>query len=718
MDGTLMRIGVGLLSAKHLFWLLSGSALVAASPVRAQPAAGEGAEAPSDEILVIAPNYVPEGSLTATKSDAPLIEIPQSVSVVTRDQIDLLNFIDVQQAVRYTAGIVGENYGPDLRFDFLTLRGFTPVQYIDGLQAPRSASIANVGVDLYGFETVDVLKGPSAVLYGTTPPGGIYNLTSRRPDAELGGEIQAKYGTDDFKQAAGTVTGALADGVRARFTGLYRDRDSQTDFVNAERAYLAPSLAIDLGPDTTLTGLGFYQYDRVDGDTNGFLPVLGVLQPNPVGRVRRGINLGEPDVNFYRREQFSAGYELVHRFGDALAFTQNARWSDYDEDMRTIYATSLGADNRTLGRSDFPYKDDVAQFAVDSRLSGKVATGAVGHDLLLGLDYRNYREASAFGFGTAPSIDLFEPVYGQDVPAAPAFFPFTDQRLKQTGIYVQDQARLGGFVLTLSGRYDWIDLKNYALAGAPTTELDKFSYRLGGTYVTEAGVAPYVSYATSFEPVVGQDLSGNAFDPSVGRQIEAGVKYDGRNLSGDVDLFATAALYRIRQSNILTTDPTNPAFSVQTGEATVKGIELEAVSRLRDRLSVNASYTYADAKVTKSNVPGEEGARLFGQPKHKASLFVDYTLPEGALSGFGIGGGVRYVSNSPGALPGPFNPVVFNTGEATLFDGVLRYDTPEWRFAINGSNLLDKRYAGRCTGPVGCFFAQGRQVIATATRRF
>ena len=137
-----------------------------------------------EEVVVTAPNYVPQGSLTATKTTAPLIETPQSISVISRDQIDLLNFIDVQQAVRYTAGIVGENYGPDIRYDFLTQRGFIPAQYVDGLLAPVSASIVNNGIDLYGFESVEVLKGPSGSLYGNTPPGGLYNLTSRTPSSE------------------------------------------------------------------------------------------------------------------------------------------------------------------------------------------------------------------------------------------------------------------------------------------------------------------------------------------------------------------------------------------------------------------------------------------------------------------------------------------------------------------------------------------------------
>lgn len=711
--------------------LLAGAAMLGTAAAQAQDASGgsdvatgsgiETVQQDDGAIVVTARRFVPQGAITASKTTAPLIETPQSVSVISRDQIDLLNFIDVQQAVRYTAGIVGENYGPDMRFDFLTLRGFIPDQYIDGLKAPVSATIANVGAELYGFEAVDILKGPASVLYGSAPPGGIYNLTSRRPSKRTEGEVQVKYGTDDFKQVAGTVSGELADGLSARLTGLYRDRDGQTDYVTARRAYIAPAVTYDIGPDTKITGLGFYQWDRINGDTNGFLPALGVLFPNPVGRVSRSVNLGEPDYNFYRRRQWSAGYEFTHRFSSALRFTQNVRWSEYHEYQQIIYGTALDADNRTVYRANYPYKDDVAQFAADSRFDGTIETGIIEHRFLVGLDYRNYREAASYAFDTnVPTIDLFDPVYSTtDIAVPTSFYTYTDQRLRQTGLYVQDQAKVGNFILTLSGRHDWARVTDY------TTDTEarqnKFTWRVGATYVSENGIAPYISYATSFQPVVGATMRGEAFVPSAGRQWEAGVKYDARGLSDDIKLFAMAALFHIKQSNVVTDDPDQtsyPGGKVQTGEVVSKGLELELVTRIREQLSVNASYSYTDAKITESNIEAEVGARLSAQPRHKASLFVDYTKSTGPLAGAGGGFGVRHLSSTPGNVPSAWVPIVYTSPAVTLFDATLHYDIPGWRFAINGSNIFDKRYAGRCTGPMGCFFGQARQVIATVTKRF
>lgn len=671
------------------------------------------------EVVVVAPRFVPSGAITASKTTAPLIETPQSVSVITRDQIDLLNYVDVQQAVRYTAGVVGENYGPDLRFDFLRVRGFIPTQYIDGLQAPVSDTIDNVGLDLYGFEAVDVLKGSASTLYGSTPPGGIYNLTSRRPSSRFGGELQVKYGEDDFKQVAGTVTGALTDGVSARLTGLYRDRDAQTDFVNARRAYVAPAVAFDITPNTKLTALGYYQWDRVEGDTNGFLPALGVLTDNPVGKVRRSINLGEPDYNFYRRKQWGVGYELTHRFSSAVKFTQNVRWTDYSEYQQVIYGSGLSADNRTVTRSNFPFKDDTQQFAADNRFDLNFDTGAIQHRVLVGFDYRNYREQSAFAFAAASNIDLFNPVYSTAPIAAPTVLtPFTDVRLRQYGLYAQDQMKFGNFILTLSGRQDWAKVDRFSTTPTTTTKQDSFTWRAGATYVTEAGIAPYVSYSTSFLTNVGSTFAGVPFVPSKGKQWEGGIKYDARGLGPDVKLFATAAVFRIEQDNPLLTDPNAIFFDTQTGRIVSKGAELEFVGRFYQKLSVNAAYSYTDAKITRSDFAPEVGARLEATPKNKASLFVDYTQDKGALAGFGGGAGVRYLSNSPGNTPTTIPAVLYVSPAVTLFDATLHYDLPGWRFQLNGSNIFDKRYAGRCNGPMGCFFGQARQVVATVTKRF
>jgi len=686
-------------------------------------------ETDDGSIVITARNYVPEGNLTVTKTDIPLIETPQSVSVITRDQIDLLNFVDAQQAVRYTAGVYGENYGPDPRYDFFTVRGFTPKQYIDGLAAPISTSIYSVGVDLYGFESLDLLKGPSSTLYGNVPPGGIFNETSRRASAEFGGEVRAQYGTDQFKEFAGTVTGPVADGLAVRITGLVRDRDLVADETRTQRVYIAPTATWRIGADTTLTGLAYYQYDRGEGGQGGFLPVFGTLLPNPNGVIDQRTNLGDP-ANVFERRQFSAGYEFTHRFSDALQFRSNAKWNQYRERVPAgIYAGFLTNTTdpaqpgylRTVQQYDFSYAEDVTSFAIDNRVDVQGQTGAIGHKLLIGVDYRNVDNAAAFGFGFAGTVDAFDPVYSG--PPALLGYPtrFNDQRLKQTGVYVQEQARIGDLFVTLGGRYDWVRSR-YATdpAAISRTEQEKFTYRIGANYVTDSGIAPYVSYATSFEPVLGNDsATGAPFTPTTGRQWEGGIKFDARGLPDDVKLFATAALFDIRQRDVVVSTPSvTPVAGTQSGEVEVRGGEIELVARIRDQWTINGSYSYNRSKILASNVAAEIGAPLPTTPEHKASLFVNYSVQRGALAGFGLGAGARYTSGSAGSLPGPFNPVVYYGEAATLFDAIVSYDVPGWRFALNGSNIADERYVARCSGPTGCFYGAGRQVLGTVTRKF
>jgi iron complex outermembrane recepter protein len=694
----------------------SGLALAATwGTAAAQQAEEEQAQA-VDEIVVFAPNYVSTGSRSATKSDAPLVEIPQSVTVISRDQIDLLHWTSLQQSVRYTAGAIGENFGPDERYDWLTVRGFNPAQYIDGLQAPIG-SVSNVGTDLYGFEAVDILKGPSSVLYGHAPPGGIVNMRSRRPEDQFRGEVGGQYGSFDHKQLNLDVTGPLSDMFSGRFTALYRDRGTQVDFMDSERLYVAPALTAMLTPRTPLTLLAYFQRDEIDNPSTGFLPAAGTSLPNPLGKVPVGRNLGEPGVNFYDRDQYGVGYDFSHELSESVVLQQNLKYFSSETESRAIYGVGLldedfdgvPDDFRTVQRFDFPFNEDVASFNVDTRASLDFHTGDLEHTLLLGVDFRRYDIESEFAFSFAPSLDLFEPVYGAPVDE-PVFFPFVDQVQRQTGLYAQDQVRFGGFVLTASARHDWVKSDD---PGSKTSD-EEFSYRAGLNYVFESGWAPYAQAARSFEPVSGADFDGNPFEPTTGDQVEFGLKYDGRNLSRELRLFASAAAYRLVQKNVLTPDPdpSRPFFSVQAGEVEVQGIELEIVARYRERLSVNAAYGFTDSEVTRSNGP-DLGQRLPMVPRQMASLLVDYTMPVGPLAGLGAGVGARYLGETYGD---PAND--WKNDSVTLLDATLHYNFDDWRLALNANNLTDKIYVARCSSAADCFYGTRRVVTASLTRSF
>jgi iron complex outermembrane receptor protein len=670
-----------------------------------------------EELIVTAPRYVSTGSRSASKTDTPLVDIPQSVTVISRDQIDLLEWNSLQEASRYTAGMVGENFGPDIRYDWLTLRGFYPLQFIDGLQAPIG-SVTNVGTDLYGSESVEVLKGPSSVLYGQTPPGGIVNMTSRRPQREAMGELGLQYGSFNHKQINGDYTAPINDVVSFRITGLFRDNETQTDFVNGERLYIAPALKFDFSDQTQLTLLGYFQEDNIDNWSGGFLPASGTLLSNPNGKIPISRSTGEPGVNRYDREQYGVGYDFSHDFSDRFTLQQNLKFFSADSEQRGTYGqgyvdadwNGVPDDYRTINRATFPFDEEIDSFSVDTRGFFKFNTGSWEHDMLVGYDYRKYEANSAYGFasstwppGSVPTLDVYAPVYGVPFVDPAADIPYTDQVQTQSGLYVQDQISIDRLIITLSGRQDWVDSDN----SGTTVKDDEFTYRVGMNYVLDNGLAPYIQTATSFQPVSGADYFGQPFIPTTGDMLEAGLKYDGRLLGPDIHWFASAALYSLKQKNVLMADPDHLFFQVQTGEVKVKGIELESVTRIRERWSVNASYTYTDSDLVGTNTV------LPAVSKHKASLLVGYTQQEGTFAGLGGSFGVRYLSSIFGDQAN-----LWETPSVTLFDAVAYYDMPNWRFAVSASNLFDEEYVARCSSSVDCFYGTARSVIASVTRKF
>lgn len=675
--------------------LVAGAALFALR-VAAPAAAQDTAPAQEDEVgelVVTARGYVPTVNTSATKQAIPLIETPQAITVIPRDQIDVLNMQNLSQAVRYSAGIIAENFGADERFDWLTLRGFQPVQYIDGLQA-AAGSTGTSGLDLWGAESIEVLKGPSGVLYGQTPPGGIVNYTSRRPKKAFGGEAQVQGGTFGDWQVAADVTGTLqnTENLFGRATILYRDHDTQIDGAHAERFFFAPALTWNVTDDTNFTFLSYYQHDEATGGDGGFLPASGTILPNPGGKIAVSFNPGEPGFNIFTREQYGFGYEFNHYFTENFRVVQNLKYARENENFQSIYGTGLLPDGHTLTRANFGFPEDIKSFAVDTRAELKATTGMFTHSAMAGFDFREIKNHTDFIFGSAPSIDIFNPVYGAAIPA-PFFVstPYILSNSRQLGFYAQDSMKIDKVRLTVSARHDKIT--------GPVDD-DATTYRVGLNYIFDAGIAPYIAYATSFLPTAGADFAGNAFKPSEGKQVEAGIKYEPRNLPKGYKVFASAVVYDLVQDNVLASDPAHAFFSVQTAEVKVKGLELEAVARIRERLTTNISYSYTD-----TDIPIV--------PKNKAALLVDYTWQEGQIKGFGAGLGVRYLGPSFGDASH-----YYESSSQTLFDAILHYDFMPYRVSLNANNLFDKVDIQRCSDANNCFYSQRRTILVTVGRKW
>lgn len=661
--------------------------------------------------------FVASQEISGTKTDSPLIEVPQSITVVPRDQIDARQAQTLGEALRYTAGIRGENYGTDSRTDWFQIRGFNAQDngiFLNGLR--YNAGYAGSAFETYGLERYEILRGPTSVLYGQIAPGGLVNMIQRRPTDTRQGEVRLTVGQHNRFQGAGTASGPIdADGVWSyNLTVLARDAETAVDYVDDDRIFIAPALTWKPTANTSLTVLPFYQRDRTSG--NQFLPYEATVESTPYGRISRSRFTGEPDFDRFNRDQAGIGYEFSHRFNNVWSFQQNFRYARTGIDWEQVYGGGLAADMRTLNRYNYRADIDVRTLQVDNHAKAEFATGTVRHTVLGGFDYSRvlYRNAQQFSFGSG--LDVFNPVYGTPVGTLPAPYDNVRQASSQYGLYLQDQVHVGNNIVLLGGiRQDWtesdIDDRD---AGTTRSQRDNaFTWRAGAVYLSESGFAPYASYARSFQPQIGTDANGESWDPLEGEQYEIGIKYQAPLTRSFVQL----AVFQLTQRNSLTAD--TGFYQKSVGEIRVRGLELEGVAELDDGLSLVGSMTILDPEITESTTPGEEGNRPAGVAKFNAGLYAEYTFVNatGSLSGLTLGAGVRYLGNTSAV----------NTGgwvvpSATLFDAGLRYDLSKlsntldgFRFVLTASNLTDERYVARCSGTTGCFYGNGLNVQGGVT---
>jgi len=646
---------------------------------------------------------------TGVKTDTDLLETPQSVSVVTREQIELQGAKGIDEAVRYTSGTVGGAFGQDPRSDWILVRGFKPVEYLDGMPLPDGVWTGTTRLEPYAMERIEILKGPTSVMYGALPPSGFVNSVSKRPLPDAQREIGIEYGSNDTKQVNFDLTGPLTDDGKFmyRLVGLARDGDNEVNYITDKRYTLAPSFTWRPNTDTTLTLLGLFQKSETSG-VPGFLPEVGTRLPNLYGQIPRSFNAGEPGFDKYDKDAQSLGYLFAHRLNDTVTLRQNLRWNEAEVDHPSVGGLGyVAGSERTLSRYVFTPHEKSEVFSVDNQAEFKFDTGAVNHTLLTGLDYKRSRNnySSGFGFGVGP-IDVFAPVYGGPVER-PADSTHYVQTQRQLGVYVQDQLRWDRWVATLSARHDTVDSDNDDLLAATSTpQKDRqWSGRVGLNYVMPSGFAPYIAYSDSFQATLGRDFAGNAFVPTTGKQLEAGLKYRPENGNA---LF-TAALFDLKQQNVQTVDPDHLFFTVQQGEIKSKGLELEAKFNVMRGLDMIASYTYTDAKVSQTTDPTTLDKQVPLQPENQANLWVDYRFPRDVLPGFGIGGGVRYVGTSYGDSANQFRNPAY-----TLLDLQAHYDIDRWRVMLTVSNLTNKDYVATCQSTAWCFYGYGRTATLSA----
>lgn len=718
--------------------------ILAGTSTIAQAQAGP-AEADRDDIIIVTATGQ-SSAISTTKSATPIIESPQSISIISREEINLRASPTIADALAYTAGVQSESWGVDSRVDEVSVRGFgaggfsSNNNFVDGLRLPSGGQWTRPGFDSYALEQIEVFKGPSGALYGQTAPGGLVNIVTKRPTEEFHANVMLQaIGTTDLNnwnyQAAADVSGPITSTLSGRIVGLSRYGDTQVEDVTIGRRYISPSLTWKPDDATTWTILGQYQRDE-GGSTFQFLPALGALYPSNGKYIANDDNLGEPDWNTFDRNQYLIGSFFEHKFNDAITIRNNSRYTHLDTLYRVVVlsgntlttCTSSIAGcipGQTISRRAVQGKGESDGLATDTQLEGKFTTGPVEHTLLGGFDYfhtkwEHYRDLVSSSL-VLPILDIFNPVSRGSSGYASNMSPqiYTETVSKQAGVYLQDQIKLGKLRVTVGGRQDWAkdDTYNPVSGLRYKTKSDAFTWRAGAVYMFDNGLAPYASFSESFQPQVSDpstSVSGEPFKPTTGQQYEAGIRYQ----HGD-NIYVTLGAYQITQQNITTPDPAGTLCGtsicvVQTGEGRVRGLEFESKATLPWGMAVIATATRMDSEVTKSNTAGQVGNELPQVPEWMASLFLNQTISGGSLAGVGFGGGVRYTGKSYGDTANSLR-----IPDYSLFDLFIRYDLGKasdvlegMSFSINARNIADKRYVATCSGVAACYYGQGRSLTA------
>jgi iron complex outermembrane receptor protein len=662
--------------------------------------------------------YVATQSSTASKTGASILETPQSVSVIGREELTDRNVQSTTQAIQYTPGVFASTSAISQRFDYFSLRGFDATLngiLLDGLRSTTAQSY--VRYQPYGMERIEVLRGPNGFLYGAGSPGGVVNLISKRPTEEVLREVGVQFGSHNRLQGQFDFSGPLNEDktLLYRLIGVGRKSDTQFEYVPDDTGYIAPSFTWRPNADTSLTVLGSFSRDEF-GPSRPFMPIYGTLLPNPNGKIPWNTYLDGKGLDNHVT-QANIGYVFDHRFNNVWSVHSSSRYSYTDLFTQTLSGSSLAADMRTLNRTAYEFGITGKIFATDNNAKAEWDAGFVRGVSVFGVSWRNTGEDYYLNYGKAASVDIYNPTYGATFSATTPYQK-TYQSANEFGLYSAHTLTLADrIVLDLAARQDWVSVNtDNKLKATSAVQDDKaFTYRAGLSYLTDFGVVPYASYATSFAPVLGTNFYGETFKPTTGKQVEAGIKYQSNGFDG---LF-TIAWFHLVQDNVKTTDPNNSLNSIQTGQVTSQGLELSAVANITPAFKVLASYTYNDLETTKTTVASALGKVPTGLPEHTASLWGDYTIENGPLAGFGFGAGVRYVGSTYADTANTIKVPDFALVDAAIrYDfGKLRPDLKGLRLAVNATNLFDKHYYSTCSA-TSCNEGFGRSVLATLSYRW
>lgn len=661
---------------------------------------------------------LPTWTNSATKSAVAESKTPQVINTISSKEITQRHANSVNEILRYAPGISTEVRGSTSYMSEYKIRGFTvDNEFYNGLQLPYNVNgNTKARIDPLLIENVDILKGPSSVLYGNGSPGGLVNIQGKKPQTEQRTEVGFNTGTRNLKEGYLDSTGRILDSDWSyRLLGKAREGDDQPHTTRYEDYLVAPSVTWQPDNKTRLT------FDALAQNT----PSLTPSNPLPLSYLRSSY-AGRRDFagdkwSGFEQRQWMVGYSFEHEFDSGWGIAQKARYFDIDTHQRSAYSTGNAGNANVYELNRFAYTtdEDLHSFNIDNQVTKTFALGDWQHHLLAGFDYQklnshyNYRYAS-----TTPGIDMLHPDYSQITSDNLGLYTAQKNRLSynQKGYYFQDQVEFGGLNILGSIRYD-------EYQSATTDYLndqqkawisqDRVTKRLGALYAFENGLSPFISYSEGFLPVSPRgNLTAQDVKPTTSKQVEGGVKY----LLAEYATTFTASVFNIRQKNVVSADPSWNYR--QTGEIESKGAELSVVSRPTDNINLIANYAYTHAINTEDET--YEGKRPTQVPENAFNLWGDYTFDSSLLSGITLGAGVRYTgpmeispANNEGKL-----------GGTTQYDMAISYDMSALDSSLNGLMLkasaqnLTNKETFSCYDSTNCWIGRDRTVQVGASYTF
>jgi iron complex outermembrane recepter protein len=646
------------------------------------------------------------GSITKTRP----LDLPFSVEVVPQELLRDRDVQSLNEALRTVVGVTPDNSSQSA-FEGFTIRGFSGRNILrNGLRDDTSITTRS---SIPNIERIEVLRGPAGALFNQGAPGGTIDIITKKPLSTPHYIVEGTFGNFDTYEGTLDFTGP----IDREGTALYRFIAGATttatfiDFFQRRSSLIAPSIAWQVGPNTRFLLEGEYTVGSQPNDRG--LPALGTVLPNVNGQLPRNRFIGELDDDLDKNNRYSLriGYALEHKFNEDWHARNSFRASFLNSPQNSLFPSALLDDQRTLERGLFSTSDQAQDnLAIDTHVVGRFNTGSIGHELLFGFDFnRDIYSASSLEFFLDP-IDIFNPVYGRSQRQLVGVFPSDSFITENFGIYLQDQIDLlPQLKVLLGGRFDWANQKfNFSESPDVSQSDAAFSPRLGVVYQPSKDHSIYASYSRSFLQNIGNTFTDTAYEPEFGTQYEVGVKsewLDGR-------LLTTMALYQITRSNVLTEDPANPNFSIQTGEQRSRGFELTATGRILPGWNIVAGYAYTNAQITADNT-FDVGNELNNVPRNAASLWTTYEIQQGSLQGLGFGFGLFYVGQREGDLDNSFQLPGYTRTDVAIF-----YKQDKFRIGLNVENLFNVTYFESSEGPLRVFYGAPLTVRATVSWKF